>query len=75
MLFRSIAAGARSGELTAKETQRLERGQARVDKRQQRAMADGQMSAVEQNKIYKAQQHQRRAIKRLDSNKREQPPA
>lgn len=50
-----IAAGASSGQLNAKETQRMEKKQARIDKMQQKAGADGQVSGKERHKLKAAQ--------------------
>ena len=50
-----IAAGAASGQLNAKETQRMEKKQARINKMQQKAGADGQVSGKERHKLKAAQ--------------------
>jgi hypothetical protein len=59
-----ISEGAESGQLTRHETKRLQRGQKKIDRFQEKAMADGQMSAEEKLKLEKMQDHQSRAIKR-----------
>ena len=59
---RRIEQGVRSGQLTNKEVSKLERGQARVDSREARAAANGQVSAGEQQRIQKAENRQSRRI-------------
>src|SRR2546425_940674 len=61
---RRIEQGVRSGELTNRETARLERGQAHDSAVQARAGADGQVSAKEQRRIQKNENKQSRRIKR-----------
>jgi hypothetical protein len=66
-----IAQGARSGALTPRETARLERGQAHVDRMEARAKAnDGKIGPVERNRIERAQNRQSRRIHRLKHNAR-----
>lgn len=59
-----IDQGAQSGELTKHESRRLHRGQKHVDAAQDRAMADGQMTAGEKLRIEKMQDRQNRKIYR-----------
>lgn len=57
-----INRGAESGELTRHESQRLERGQNTIDHFQQKADADGEMSADEKLKLERMQDRQSRKI-------------
>lgn len=57
-----IAQGVKSGSLTKKEAKRLHQGQKHVDRMQNRAMKDGQMTAIEKVRIEKAQDRQNRQI-------------
>ena len=52
----------KSGELTKKETARLEKGQARVQKMEDKAMADGKVIKKEQAHIEHAQDQQSKRI-------------
>src|SRR2546423_4829718 len=61
---RRIEQGVRSGELTNRETARLERGQAHDSAMQARAGADGHVSAKEQRRIQKNENKQSRRIQR-----------
>jgi len=65
-----IAAGAESGALTPRETAHLERGQAHVDRMEDRAKADGKVTPQERARITRAQNHQSRAIYRKKHNLR-----
>lgn len=60
---RRIAEGQRSGALTRHETRRLERGQAHIDRMEQRAQADGRLSRREAAQIERAQDRQSRHIR------------
>ena len=53
-----IEAGVQSGALTRRETGKLERGQAHVDRREARAAADGHVGAHEQAGITRAENRQ-----------------
>jgi len=53
-----IEQGIQSGQLKNKEVAKLERGQARVNRKQARAGADGHVGAVEQANIQNAQNNQ-----------------
>jgi hypothetical protein len=59
-----IAEGLKSGELNKHEARRLNRGQRRVDRAQEKAMADGEMTAAEKVKIEKMQDVQSKRIYR-----------
>ena len=61
---RRIEQGIQSGQLTNREAGRLERGQARVDRAEARAGADGHVGAREQQRIQKAENKQSRRIYR-----------
>ena len=61
---RRIEQGVQSGQLTNREAGRLERGQARVDRAEARAGANGRVSANEQQRIQKAENKQSRRIYR-----------
>ncbi|HET7773584.1 MAG TPA: hypothetical protein VFK82_07140 [Burkholderiaceae bacterium] len=65
-----IANGVSSGALTNKEVANLERGQARVDRAQARAGADGHVSAAEQAGINARQNHQSAKIRHKKHNER-----
>jgi hypothetical protein len=66
-----IEQGAQSGELTNKEAGNLERAQARVDRKEARAGADGHVGAGEQRGIQKAENHQNKKILREKHNRRQ----
>ena len=59
-----IAQGVRSGELTSREAGKLERGQARVDRQEARAGADGKITANGQRHIQSAENRQSTRIRR-----------
>lgn len=59
-----IAQGVRSGALTNREAGKLEGGQARVDRKEARAGADGTITAGEQRRIQGAENRQSAAIHR-----------
>lgn len=65
-----IQQGAASGTLTAQETQRLEKEQAHIDKMQDRAAADGQVTKKERAKITAAQHEASQDIHRKKHNRR-----
>jgi len=50
-----IGQGVQSGELTAKETQRLEKEQAKIETDRKQALADGKMTDKERAKLHKEQ--------------------
>lgn len=57
-----INQGIKSGELTAHEAKKLERGQERIDVAQDKAMADGELSKKEKVKLERMQDRQNRKI-------------
>jgi hypothetical protein len=67
---RRIEQGVQSGALTNKETATLEQGQARIDRKEARAGADGHISAGEQARIQHAENHQSKQIYREKHNNR-----
>src|SRR5438046_659382 len=66
---RRIEQGEKSGALNQKEAARLEKGQRRIDKMENKAMADGKMTKKERRKIEKAQDRQSRKIYREKHDK------
>ena len=65
-----IEQGVQSGALTNKETANLERGQARIDRKEARAGADGHVSAREQARIQNVENNQSKKIYREKHNNR-----
>jgi len=65
-----IEQGARSGELTRRETARLERGQARIRQMERHALADGRINRRERAAIDREQDRQNQLIARLKHNDR-----
>jgi len=63
-----IEQGVKSGELTKKEAARLEKGQARVQKKK-KAMADGNMTKKEKARLEHAQDKQSKKIRREKHDK------
>jgi hypothetical protein len=61
---RRIDQGVASGELNARETARLDRGQQRVDNMENRAKADGVVTKGERAKIHATQDRQSARIHR-----------
>jgi len=59
---RRIDQGIASGQLTAREALRLERGQERIDRMEDRAKADGVVTARERARIQHAQNIESRRI-------------
>ena len=57
-----IGQGVKSGQLNQKEAARLEKGQARVQKMEDKATADGKVTAKERRRIEAAQDKQSRRI-------------
>jgi len=66
-----IEQGIQSGQLTNREVGNLEKGQAKVDRKEARAGANGHISAAEQHNIQAAENHQSRKIHREKHNDRE----
>jgi hypothetical protein len=65
-----IEQGVQNGSLSNKEVSNLERGQARVDRTEARAGADGHVSAKEQARIHNKENRQSRKIYREKHNNR-----
>jgi Tfp pilus assembly protein FimT len=61
---RRIEQGEKSGALNAREAARLERGQTRVQKMEDKAAADGKVTVKERRVIERAQNRQSRRIYR-----------
>ena len=57
-----IEQGVKSGGLTNRETARLERGEARIDRKEARAGANGKVNAAEQRRIQRAENRESRRI-------------
>jgi len=70
-----IEQGTNSGALTAGETARLDRGQARVQAGEAAAKGDGKVTKRERVALARAQNHQSRKIHRLKHNARTTTPA
>jgi len=65
-----IENGVKNGSLTKREAAELERGQARVDRKEARAAADAQVGAGEQRNIQAAENRQSKRIHREKHNGR-----
>ncbi|HEX7952288.1 MAG TPA: hypothetical protein VF523_04345 [Burkholderiales bacterium] len=65
-----IESGVQNGSLTNREAANLERGQARVDRKEANAAANGHVGAGEQQRIQSAENHQSRRIHREKHNER-----
>jgi hypothetical protein len=59
---RRVEQGVKSGQLTNREVGKLEAGQARVDRKEARAGADGRVSANEQRHVQNAENQQSKRI-------------
>lgn len=57
-----IDQGLKSGQLTTREAARLEQGEARIDRTEQRDLRDGKLSPAEKAQIQREQNHESRAI-------------
>jgi hypothetical protein len=57
-----IEGGIRNGSLTNHEVAKLERGQARIDRKEARAGSDGHVSKAEQRDIQRAENRQSKRI-------------
>ena len=64
-----IDEGVKSGELNAKEAQRLQKGQQRVQNAETKAMSDGTVTKKEQRKIEHMQDQQSKKIYREKHDK------
>jgi len=65
-----IEQGVQSGQLTNREVGKLENGQARVDRAEARAGANGRVSANEQQRIQKVENKQSKRVYREKHNER-----
>jgi len=63
-----IENGVQSGQLSTKETAKLEKGEANIDKMEQRALSDGKMTNAEKQRIEAAQNKESQTIARAKSN-------
>jgi hypothetical protein len=63
-----IENGLKSGQLSTKEAARLEKGEANIDKMEQRALSDGKMTKAEKQKIEAAENKESQAIARAKNN-------
>ncbi len=66
---KSIGEGAKSGQLTDKEAKRLQKGEKRVQKMEDKAVADGKVTKKEGKKIEHTQDQQSKKIARERSDK------
>jgi len=66
---RRIEQGIRSGELTRREAWRLGRGEARIERAEWRAKADGRVTACERAHLHRALNRESRRIYRLKHNR------
>jgi len=67
-----IQQGVQSGELTGKEAAKLEKGQAKVQKKEDKAKADGQVTQKERAKLAKEQDKQSKKIHKQKHDKQKQ---
>ena len=65
-----IAQGLNSGELTAKETAHLEKGEAKIEKDRQAALADGKMTPREKRKLNREENKESHKIFAKKHNRR-----
>ena len=65
-----IENGVKNGSLTNREAGNLERGQAKVDRKEAKAAANGHVGAGEQKNIQSAENHQSKRIHREKHNER-----
>jgi hypothetical protein len=63
-----VEAGLANGTLTHREAARMEQGQARVDRAEAHAAADGHVGAVEQRRVQRGENHQSARIHRAKTN-------
>ena len=57
-----IAQGVESGQLTAGETKRLERGEAKIEKDREKALSDGKMTPKERRKLNREENRESKKI-------------
>ena len=72
---RRIDQGVQSGQLNAKETARLDKGQDKVEKIEENAKADGTVTKKEKGALHHAQEKQGKRIYRQKHDKQVAPPA
>ena len=65
-----IAKGVKSGQLTAGETTRLEKGERKIEKNREKAWSDGKLSAREKGRLEHQENHESRQIFRAKHNAR-----
>jgi len=70
-----IGQGVQSGELTAKETQRLEKEQVKIEADRKQALADGKLTKRERAELHKEQDRASRHIYRQKHEAQKQPGA
>lgn len=70
-----IQQGAKSGALTAKETARLERRQAKIEADRQKALTDGRLTKRERAKLTREQNRASRGIYKEKHDAQKQPGA
>ena len=63
-----IEQGLQSGQLSTKEAARLERGEARIDRMESKALKDGNLSPEEKARIQRAQNQESSTISKLKHN-------
>ena len=68
-----IAQGLNSGQLTAGEAARLEKGEAKIEKNREKAWADGKLTGHEKRKLERQENKESRRIYRAKHNNRKQP--
>lgn len=72
---RRIEQGVKSGELTARETARLEKEQGKIEADREKALADGKMTRKEKAKLTREQNRASRHIYRQKHDAQKQPGA
>ena len=70
-----ISKGVQSGQLTAGEAARLERGEAKIEKQKEKAQASGNVTPAQKKKLNRELNRESRKIKRLKHNDKTAPPA
>ncbi len=67
-----VAQGVKSGQLTAGETARLEKGEAKIENNRQKALADGTMTRKEKRKLNHEENKESKKIYRAKHNRKTQ---
>jgi hypothetical protein len=70
-----IEQGMNSGQLTPKETAKLEKGEAKIDKMEAKAKSDGKVTDKERKKLTKAQNKESKKIYKEKHDKQAAPKA